>query len=118
MCSSPLSWSAWARLSSLTDKPDYVPNDTWEFLHAGVGFKIGFTPWTGLRVDGRIMGPWTVLGFPKGNRMAAQGPDWEALGAIYLNFGEIERLHVTVIKEEQRGPGWRWHPRQHRQVPE
>ena len=86
-------------LSSLSEKPDYVPNDTWEFLHAGVGFKIGFTPWTGLRVDGRIMGPWTVLGFPKGNRMSAQGPDWEALGAIYLNFGEIERLHVTVVKE-------------------
>ena len=90
-------------LSSLTDKPSYVPNDTWEFLHAGVGFKIGFTPWTGLRVDGRIMGPWTVLGFPKGNRMAAQGPDWEALGSIYLNFGEIERLSITVIKEPKSG---------------
>jgi OOP family OmpA-OmpF porin len=87
-------------LSSLNDNSSYSDhNDTWEFLHAGVGFKIGFTPWTGLRVDGRIMGPWTVLGFPKGDRMAAQGPDWEALGAIYLNFGEIERMQVTVIKE-------------------
>ena len=86
-------------LTSLVDKPEVVGNDTWAFMHAGVGFKIGFTPWTGLRADGRIMGPWTVLGFPKGDRMSAQGPDWEVLGSVYLNFGEIERVNVTVIKE-------------------
>jgi OOP family OmpA-OmpF porin len=87
-------------LTSLVDKPkpNVVENDTWAFMHVGVGFKIGFTPWTGLRADGRIMGPWTVLGFPKGDRMSAQGPDWEVLGSVYLNFSEIERVNITVIR--------------------
>jgi OOP family OmpA-OmpF porin len=78
-----------------------VGADTYGFLHAGLGFKLGFTPWTGLRLDGRIMAPWTSLDpvLPKGDRAPYDGPDFEVLGSLFLNFGEIERMQVTVIKE-------------------
>ena len=99
----PFILAGYGGLTSLVSDTSVVGNDTWGFLHAGVGFKIGFTPWTGLRADGRIMGPWTILGFPKGDRKGAQGPDWEALASIYLNFGEIEKMQITVIKEPSSG---------------
>jgi len=85
-------------LTSLVDKAEVLPNDTWGFLHAGLGFKVGFTPWTGLRVDGRIMAPWTALSpvLPQGNRVGYSGPDWEILGSLFVNFGEIERSYTII----------------------
>ena len=96
----PFVLAGYGGLTSLGSN-DHVQNDTWGFLHAGLGFKIGFTPWTGLRIDGRIMGPWTVLDpvIPKGNRVASNNPDFEVFASLFLNFGEIERSQITVIKE-------------------
>jgi outer membrane protein OmpA-like peptidoglycan-associated protein len=76
-------------------------NDTYGFLHAGLGFKIGFTDMTGLRLEGRINGPWTALDpvIPRGNRVVASGPDYELLGGFYLAFGEIQKERYYSHKE-------------------
>jgi OOP family OmpA-OmpF porin len=81
---------------ALVPQVDIPANSTWGFMHAGVGFKVGFTPWTGLRVDGRIMAPWTALSpvIPQGNRIGYNGPDFEVLGSLFVNFGEIEKVHI------------------------
>ncbi len=88
---------------ALIVQQDIPASATWGFIHAGVGFKVGFTPWTGLRVDGRIMAPWTALSpvIPQGNRIGYGGPDYEILGSLFVNFGEIEKVHIfsTVVKE-------------------
>ena len=95
----PFILAGYGGLTSLVSDATVVPGSTWGFMHAGLGFKVGFTPWTGLRVDGRIMAPWTALSpvIPQGNRIGYSGPDFEILGSLFLNFGEVE--HITVIKE-------------------
>ena len=81
---------------ALIVQQDIPASSTWGFMHAGIGFKVGFTPWTGLRVDGRIMAPWTALSpvIPQGNRIGYGGPDFEVLGSLFVNFGEIEKVHI------------------------
>jgi OOP family OmpA-OmpF porin len=95
----PFILAGYGGLTSLVSDATVVPGSTWGFMHAGLGFKVGFTPWTGLRVDGRIMAPWTALSpvIPQGNRIGYSGPDFEILGSLFINFGEVE--HITVIKE-------------------
>ncbi|MGA9655188.1 MAG: OmpA family protein [Polyangia bacterium] len=103
----PFILAGYGGLTSLVSDTTVVPSSTWGFMHAGLGFKIGFTPWTGLRVDGRIMAPWTALSpvIPQGNRIGYSGPDFEVLGSLFVNFGEIEKVHIysTVIKEPKIG---------------
>lgn len=71
------------------------------FLHGGLGFKIGFTPWTGLRIDGRVLVPWTALDpvIPRGNHAEFSGPDYELTAGLYINFGEIEKVHIYSHSE-------------------
>jgi outer membrane protein OmpA-like peptidoglycan-associated protein len=98
----PFILAGYGGLTSLAQDVEIIRNDTWGFLHAGLGFKIGFTPWTGLRVDGRIMAPWTSLSpvVPRGQRVPYDGPDFEVLGSLFLNFGEIEKSsHTTIIQQ-------------------
>jgi OOP family OmpA-OmpF porin len=95
----PFILAGYGGMTTLPQDSQTMRGDTWGFLHAGLGFKIGFTPWTGLRVDGRVMAPWTALApvLPQGNRVDYVGPDWEALGSLYINFGEVEKA-VTIIQ--------------------
>jgi outer membrane protein OmpA-like peptidoglycan-associated protein len=78
-----------------------VPADNWGILHAGVGAKIGFSDRTGLRIEGRASAPWTILSppIPRGSRLAYGGPDFEVLGSLYLNFGELPGSRTIVKKE-------------------
>ena len=103
----PFILAGYGGLTSLVSDTSVVPNSTWGFLHAGLGFKVGFTPWTGLRVDGRIMAPWTALSpvIPQGNRIGYSGPDFEILGSLFINFGEIDKVHIysTVIRQPKNG---------------
>jgi OOP family OmpA-OmpF porin len=112
----PFILAGYGGLTSLVDNSDpnyysklqqtFPASSTWGFMHAGIGFKIGFTPWTGLRLDGRIMAPWTALApvISEGDRIHYGGPDFEALGSLFINFSEVERVHVvsTVVKETIR----------------
>jgi outer membrane protein OmpA-like peptidoglycan-associated protein len=87
-------------LTSVSSDQNVVAGETWEFLHAGAGFKIGFHPRVGLRFDGRILVPWTAVPvIPHGDRIGYTGPDWEVFGGVWIAFSEIER--VTVYKEMQ-----------------
>ncbi len=98
-------WTAVAGTGSDTTPPEQVPTSVsnWGFFQAGVGFKIGFTPRVGIRLDGRIMAPWTAL-FPVGNFPKPQGPDFEAFGGIYINFSEIEKVHYySKVVMDNRG---------------
>jgi len=74
---------------------EQIPPSTrnWGMVHAGLGFKIGFTPEVGIRLDGRILAPWTAI-LPLGGYAKPQGPDFEAFGGFYVNFSEIERVHI------------------------
>lgn len=98
----PFVLAGYGGLTSLVDKSEVVGGDTWGFLHAGLGFKVGFTHWSGLRVDGRVMAPWTVLSpmIPRGDRIAFNGPDYELLGGFYVNFGEIEKVYIPVTPKD------------------
>jgi outer membrane protein OmpA-like peptidoglycan-associated protein len=70
-------------------------------LHAGVGVKIALGQHAGLRLDGRILVPPAIFGswVPVGGETGYEGPDFEALGSVFVNFGEIERSRTIVKKE-------------------
>jgi OmpA-OmpF porin, OOP family len=92
----PFLLAGYGGLTSLSGDSNVVRGDTVGFLHGGIGFKVGFTPWIGLRLDGRILVPWTALSpvIPIGDRIGYTGPDFEAFGGLYVNFGEVERIHI------------------------
>jgi outer membrane protein OmpA-like peptidoglycan-associated protein len=77
-----------------------VSNRTWGFVHAGLGFKIGITPNVGIRLDGRILAPWTAI-LPLSGYASAKGPDFEAFGGFYVNFSEIERIHIYSVTSKR-----------------
>jgi Outer membrane protein beta-barrel domain/Thrombospondin type 3 repeat len=89
-------------ISTISNDTTYVPSDTDGMLHAGVGFKIGLGDHAGLRFDGRVVLPPAVFGssIPVGNETGYDGPDWELLGGLYLNFGEVERSNKTIVTRE------------------
>lgn len=89
-------------ISTISNDITIVPSDTDGMLHAGVGFKIGLGDHAGLRFDGRVVVPPAVFGssIPVGNETGYDGPDWEVLGGLYLNFGEVERLNKTIVTRE------------------
>jgi OOP family OmpA-OmpF porin len=96
-------------LSSLSDNEDKenggVPSDVDTEMHAGVGFKIALTDRMGIRVDGRVMVPPAVLHdvAKVGDESTPGGPDFEALGGLYFNFG-APLSRVVVEKEVVRLP--------------
>jgi OOP family OmpA-OmpF porin len=92
----PFLLAGYGGLTSLTGDSTVVPNDTWSFVHAGGGFKVGFTPRFGLRFDGRVLVPWTALPVIPHNSgvRGYTGPDFEIFGGLYLNFGEVEKIQI------------------------
>jgi outer membrane protein OmpA-like peptidoglycan-associated protein len=91
----PFLLAGYGGLSSFSSNQDVVMSENWSFVHAGAGFKVGFVPRFGLRFDGRIMVPWTALpGIPHGNRVGYTTPDFEVFGGLYVNFSEVERIHI------------------------
>ena len=89
-------------MSTIVNDTNVVPSDTDGMLHAGIGFKIALGQHAGLRLDGRILAPPAFLGksLPVGDEIGYSGPDWEALGGLFINFGEIERTNQTIVKRE------------------
>ena len=91
----PFLLAGYGALTSLVSDSTKASAGTESYVHAGIGFKIGFTPMVGIRFDGRISVPWTALPvIPHGDRIGYTGPDFEAFGGLYLNFAEIERVHI------------------------
>jgi outer membrane protein OmpA-like peptidoglycan-associated protein len=101
----PFLLAGYGGMTTLPSDEMVVAQDNWGFFHGGGGFKIGFSDMTGLRLEGRVYAPWTILSppIPKGSRIGYHGPDVEVLGSLYLNFGElpsnrtIYRKEVTVV---------------------
>jgi OOP family OmpA-OmpF porin len=89
-------------MSTIVNNTAIVPADTDGVLHAGVGFKIAMGEHAGLRFDGRVLVPPAILGdqIPVGNEVGYGGPDWEVLGGLFLNFGEVERTSQTIVQRE------------------
>jgi OOP family OmpA-OmpF porin len=95
-------------LTSVTSDTNVVPGDTWEFVHAGGGFKVGFHPRVGLRFDGRVLAPWTNIPLiPHGNRLENTYPDWEVFGGVWIAFSEVERVQIfqkeRIVLQPKRG---------------
>lgn len=91
----PFLLAGYGGLTSLSGDSTIVRGDTCGFFHAGAGFQVGFTPMVGIRLDGRIMVPWTAVpSVPIGNRIGYTGPDFEVFGGLYINFGEVEKIHI------------------------
>ncbi|MES1172300.1 MAG: OmpA family protein [Bacteroidota bacterium] len=89
-------------ISTVVNNTMVVPSDTDGMLHAGVGLKIAMGDHFGLRLDGRVLVPPAILGdqIPVGTEVGYDGPDWEALGGLYINFGEVERTSQTIVQRE------------------
>jgi OOP family OmpA-OmpF porin len=89
-------------MSTIVNDTMVVPNDSDGMLHAGVGFKIAMGEHAGLRLEGRILTPPAIFGdsVPVGDEVGYDGPDFEALGGFFLNFGEVERTSQTIVKRE------------------
>jgi OOP family OmpA-OmpF porin len=89
-------------ISTVVNNTDVVKADTDGMFHAGIGFKIALGQHAGIRLDGRVLAPPAILGewVPVGNETGYDGPDWEALGGLYLNFGEVERSTQTIVERE------------------
>ena len=89
-------------ISTIVNDTKVVPSDTDGMLHAGLGFKIAMGDHFGLRLDGRVLAPAAFLGKsnPVGDEVGYDGPDWEALGSLFVNFGEIEKVRETIFKRE------------------
>ena len=106
----PFLLAGYGGLTSLVADSTKAASDNWGFLHAGAGFKLGFTPFVGMRIDGRIISPWTALSpvIPKGNRIGYTEPDFEVFGGIYLKLGEVEKIHIyskEKVVVQQAPPG-------------
>jgi OOP family OmpA-OmpF porin len=102
----PFLLAGYGALTSLVSDSTKASAGTESFVHAGLGFKIGFTPMVGIRFDGRVSVPWTALPvIPHGDRIGYTGPDFEVFGGLYLNFSEIERVHIYHNEKIiERGP--------------
>ncbi|HEY2901138.1 MAG TPA: OmpA family protein [Polyangia bacterium] len=87
-------------LSSIVNDTSVVPSDTEGFLHGGLGFKVLFSDRVGLRLEGRITGPPAFASsvVSIGNRTHFGGWDYEALGSLYLAFGDVEHSRRVVIQ--------------------
>jgi OOP family OmpA-OmpF porin len=89
-------------MSLVANNNSVVPtgNESDGFVHAGLGFKIAFGQYVGLRLEGRVVTPPSFAAdvIPVGEELGYGGPDFEALGGLYVNFGEIERS--TIVKRE------------------
>jgi OOP family OmpA-OmpF porin len=87
-------------LTSISNDPSISFGDTDGLFHAGVGLKIAFGDYVGLRLDGRVLAPPAALGnkISVGTETGYHGPDFEALGSLYVNFGEVEKIEIVREK--------------------
>jgi OOP family OmpA-OmpF porin len=101
----PFVLAGYGALSSLSDDEGNVPSDVDGLFHAGLGFKVAFTPILGLRVDGRVLVPASIAAnvAEVGNEVGYGGPDFEVLGGLYINLGKPIQ-QVVVQKEVVRLP--------------
>ena len=91
----PFLLAGYGGLTSLVGDSAKASAGTESFVHAGLGFKFGITPRVGFRFDSRISVPWTAIPLiPIGERIGYTGPDFEVFGGLYLNFSEIEKVHI------------------------
>jgi len=97
----PFLLAGYGAMSSVSNDQTIVQSDNDGVLHAGAGLKIAFGDRVGLRLEGRVIAPPAFLGtkFPIGDETGFHGPDWEALGGLYLNFGEVEKVERIIVKE-------------------
>lgn len=97
----PFLTAGYGALNSVVNDESVVPNDLDGFLHAGLGFKVGFSEQVGLRLEGRIMAPPSFASdiAPVGDETGYGGPDFEVLGGLYIAFGEVAKA-TTIVKKE------------------
>jgi OOP family OmpA-OmpF porin len=98
-------------MNSVVKNEAILPNDQDPILHAGVGAKVFLTPRVGLRVDGIIMAPPAFASgiVEVGEETEFGGPDYQVLGTIFFNFGEVAPPQVivrekTVVMPPPPGP--------------
>src|SRR3569832_2518873 len=98
----PFVFVGYGGMSSISNDTNRISSDDDSDLFVGLGAKIALGDHAGLRVDGRIMVPPAVFGksVPVGHEPGYEGPDFEALGSFFVNFGEVERVNRTVVKKE------------------
>ena len=89
-------------LSSIVNDSSVVKGDTDGMVHAGLGFKIAFGQYAGLRLEGRVLAPPAFAAdvVPVGDELGYHGPDYEVLGGLYVNFSEVEKVRETVVQRE------------------
>jgi OOP family OmpA-OmpF porin len=96
----PFILAGYGGIASLSADEDDVPSDVDGMIKAGLGAKIALTDNLGLRVEGRVLFPPSILNSVAkvGNETGFGGPDFEALGTLYFSFGEP--LSKVVVQKE------------------
>jgi OOP family OmpA-OmpF porin len=99
----PFLLAGYGGMTVIPQDTSVVFGDSDGLLHAGLGLKIALGTYVGLRLEGRAYAPPAFLpgSFVIGNETGYHGPDWEALGSLYFNFGEVEKIEKVVFKEKQ-----------------
>jgi OOP family OmpA-OmpF porin len=89
-------------MASVVKKEDILPNDSDPVLHVGVGAKYYIHPRVGLRFDAIIMSPPAFASniVSVGEETEGGGPDFQLLGTVFFNFGEVAKpLKQVIVKE-------------------
>ncbi|HEY4187023.1 MAG TPA: OmpA family protein [Polyangia bacterium] len=102
----PFILAGFGGLSSISNNTTLIGSDNDDFFHAGAGVKIALGEHAGIRLDGRVMAPPAFLAKSSnsnavGDETGFHGPDWEVLGGVYLNFGEIQREVTTTVSSKE-----------------
>jgi OOP family OmpA-OmpF porin len=90
-------------LTSIVNNEKVVPGDQDAEVDAGLGARIFFGERAGLRIDGTVMVPPAAGSsiVKIGSESEYGGPDFQILGTLFFNFGEVERSsHRTVVRKE------------------
>ncbi len=93
-------------VSSIVNNDDVrrsvLPNDQDPVLHVGAGLKIFPHPRVGIRIDGIMMSPPAFLSdiYAVGEETEFGGPDFQILGSLFFNFGEVAPPKKEVITKE------------------
>jgi outer membrane protein OmpA-like peptidoglycan-associated protein len=92
----PFVLAGYGALTSISNDDSLAFSDTDGLLHAGLGLKIAFGDYVGLRLEGRVLAPPAFISNKTavGDETGFHRPDYEALGSFYFNFGEVERIEV------------------------
>jgi OOP family OmpA-OmpF porin len=96
----PFLMLGYGTIASVTRPGSPVESDQDGMARAGLGVKVAFGERFGLRLEGRVLSPLAFAAklVPVGDETNYGGPDFQVVGGLYMNFGEVERQ--IIVREK------------------